>query len=164
MTTRFDKLKELIVHRATPEGERAAALERLLAIVKDGGGPVTRSVRIGRRRQRVVVGEWERLEPYVDGMTYGDVIAEIYRACRVCNVQPLTIDFGFHDSTEAVIAIDFSAKALPNGLDLQDALRVKWSRARVSTTTSQGESERTYLLYLGVNMAELAGQGAAVSA
>lgn len=152
MDDRLDKLKNLIVHDGTPPGERAAALDRLLQLATEGGGPVTRSVRIGPRRRKSIVDEWTRLEEYAGDRTYGEVIATIYRACRQCTVLPLNLDFGIHDSDEAVVAVTFHSSNLPNGLDMQDALRENWPGARVSATTEQGKDDRTYLLYLGVDV------------
>ena len=151
--SRFDKLKTMIAHDGTPSAERAVALDRLIKMIVDGGGPVTRSVRIGHRRQKAVVDEWGRLEPYADGITYGQAIASIYRACRECAVIPTRLDFGFNDEDEAVVAIGFQTGHVPNGLDLQDECRVDWPGCRVSATTDQSDEERTYLLYLGLKAA-----------
>lgn len=150
MDTRFDKLKRLICHGQTSEHERSAALERLLDIVRDGGGPVTHSVKIGPRRQRTIVDEWTRLQPYIDDLKFGDAIAGIYRACEECSVQPLAIDFGEHDNGECVVAVDFLPGACPNGLDMQDALRKTWSGSRVTAAIEQDDTKRTYLFFLGL--------------
>lgn len=150
MAELLDKLKAMIVHDGTPTNERSAALERLIKMITDGGGPVTRSVRIGTRRRRSVIDELGRIDPYAGDRTYGETIGSIHRACKTCSVLPISIDFGFHDSDEAVVAVSFASSGLPNGLDFQDALRLDWPKARVSATIQQGQADRTYLLYLGV--------------
>lgn len=155
MDSRLDKLKTVITHAGSLPGERAAALNRLIQMVSEGGGPVTRSVRIGPRRRKSIVSEWNRLDDYAGGRTYGEAIATIYQACKACKVMPVSIDFGFHGSDEAVVAVNFLSSHLPNGLDLQEALRLSWAGARVSATIEQGKDERTYLFYLGVDAPDL---------
>lgn len=153
MDSRFEKISNLIVHENTPPNERAAALERLVSMIENGGGPITRSVRIGAMRRRSLIDEWTRLEGYAGDRTHGETISSVYRACKACAVWPLSIDLGFHGSDEAVIAIKFGRGNLPNGLDLQDAIRQDWPDARVSATSAQDADDKTYLLYLGADAA-----------
>jgi len=159
VSDRLEKLKRLILHAATPEHERRSAFDRYTRLLCQGSGSrgrLTRSIRIGPTRRRVELDEVGRLEDYVAGKSFGEAIADMYRACRDCDVQPTALDLGYHTSREAVVAITFPAAELPDGLTFQDAIRRHWPQARVNATTEQALNERTLLVYLGAR-SELAG-------
>lgn len=152
MSYRLEKLKRLILHGATPEHERRTAFDRYTKLLSQGSGSrgrLTRSIRIGPTRRRVELDEVGRLEDYVAGKSFGETIADMYRACRDCDVQPAALDLGYHGTREAVVAVTFPAADLPEGLTFQEAIRRDWPQARVNATTEQAVNERTLLVYLG---------------
>ncbi|MCB9943327.1 MAG: hypothetical protein H6851_06855 [Geminicoccaceae bacterium] len=153
----------MITHHGTPEAERCAALKRLEALLghrtDKSEAPlqpamITRSVRIGHRRRPTAIDEFVRLELYTPEHTYGDVIRDIYLACQASNAIPFGVDFGFHQSDEAVIAIRFRAGMMGDPMDFQSEIRHHWPKARVTLSTQEKVDERILLLYLGVHQCD----------
>ncbi|MEZ5824698.1 MAG: hypothetical protein R3C97_08160 [Geminicoccaceae bacterium] len=158
MTERLEKLRRLITHDGTPEAERSAALKRLEAMIGHGtspdappGGYVTRSVRIGHRRRPIALDEFSRLEHYTPDATYGDVVRDIHLACQASSAIPSGVDFGFHQTDEAVVALRFRAGMMGNPMDLQEELRHFWPNARVNLSQQDLGEEKILLVYLGVH-------------
>ena len=149
MTDRLDKLRRLITHDGTPEAERSVALKRLEAMLGQGSLPeasdagyITRSVRIGHRRRPINLDEFSRLELYTPEASYGDVVRDIHLACQASGAIPSGVDFGFHQSDEAVVALRFKSGMMGDPLDLQSELRAFWPKARVNISQQDLGSEK----------------------
>ena len=157
LSGKLQKLRSLILHESTPAGERRAALARLESALSPDvptssvQASITRSTRIGHRRRKTVIDEFARLDLYTPDTTYGDTIRDIHAACRACRSFPTGIDFGYHDSDEAVVAVRFKAGSVPDPMALQEEMRSYWPGMRITLTTQDEDVERTLLFYLGVH-------------
>ncbi len=152
-TAILEKLRALITHDGTPAGERQVALERLERLIRGHDGPstvatrITRSTRIGRQRRLQPVDERERLGVYRDGLTLGDCIGSIARACGDNGHLPEQIDFGSYGSDYPVIAVRFSAETAPQAVDFAAAIGATLPGTRVNVANRCGPDERLFLLY-----------------
>lgn len=151
--SRLDKLRELICHAGTPPAERRAALDRLEALLAGGDLPgprtrVTRSTRIGRTRRLLPLDELERLEPYALGRTYGEVVAELARACALCSCRPDRIDLGWHPEEGPVAAVCFELQPMPDLDAFHRAILLWLPSAKVTLSTFVADEERRILVFL----------------
>jgi hypothetical protein len=161
---RLDKLRELICHPGTPPAERRAALDRLEAMLTgaDEPGPrtrVTRSTRIGRSRRAIPLDELERLEPYAMGRTYGEVVAELARACALCTCRPDRIDLGWHPEEGPVAAVCFAGQPMPDLEAFRRAIGLWLPEAKVTLSTLVAEGERRILVFLAPGSGERGREG-----
>ncbi len=153
LESRLGKLRELICHPGTPAGERRAALARLEALLTDRGRPapvirVTRSTRIGRTRRPVPLDELERLDAYALGLSYGEVVSELARACRAARFRPDRIDLGWHPEEGPVAALCVEDRPVPDLETLREAIRRWRPAAKVTLSTFVAEGERRILVFL----------------
>jgi len=153
-TALLDKLRALITHDGTPASERQAALDRLERLLRGHDGPstittrITRSTRIGRQRRMQPVDERDRLGDYVDGLSLGDCIGQIVRACGQHGPLPEQIDFGCYGGERPVIGVRFSIEVAPPALDFAAAVGTLIPGTRVNLANRSGPEERLFLLYL----------------
>ncbi len=151
----LDKLRALIVHDGTPATERQAALDRLERLLVGHDGAVrqrtelTRSARIGRRRRRLPIDEWTRLEAYAGELTFGACIGRLAAACAPSGVLPERIDFGRHGAGDRpVIAVQFPLSEAPDPNAFAAAIRDHFQGASVNLANEHAAGERVFLVYL----------------
>ena len=150
----LDKLRALITHDTTPATERQAALDRLERLLVGHDGPstivtrITRSTRIGRQRRTLPVDERERLAAYVDGLTLGECIGHIVRACGPNGQLPEQIDFGHYGVDRPVIAVRFPIETAPQAVDFAAAIGDTWPGTRVNLANRCDPRDRLFLVYL----------------
>lgn len=153
-TAVLDKLRTLITHDGTPASERQVALERLERLLRGHDGPstivtrVTRSTRIGRQRRSRAVNERDRLAAYVGGLSLGDCIGHIVRACGENSHLPEQIDFGCCSDDRPVVAVRFPIEAAPHAVDFAASVTATLPGTRVNLANRSGPEERLFLLYL----------------
>ncbi|MCS6779775.1 MAG: hypothetical protein NZ555_08745 [Geminicoccaceae bacterium] len=150
---RLQKLRELICHAGTPAAERRAALDRLEALARGEDAPlartvVTRSARIGRSRRPLPLDELERLEPYALGRSFGEVAAELARACLLSGCRPDRIDLGWHAQEGPVAAVCFASQPMPDLDRFRGAIRLWLPEAKVTLSTFVAEGERRILVFM----------------
>lgn len=159
----LDKLRTLIVHDGTPAAERQAALDRLERLLVGHDGTVrqrtelTRSARIGRRRRRLPIDEWTRLEPYAGGLSLGECIGRLAAACSAHGLLPQRIDFGRHGPDDRpVIAVQFPLQEAPDPNGFSARVREHFPEASVNLANQHAQGERVFLVYLPGRVADAA--------
>ena len=155
LDARLAKLRQLVLHDGTPTNERQSALRKLESLLAPMQGDarqigITRSSRIGKHRHKTAMDEFGRLEPYASGRNYGEVIGDMIQCCQAIGITPVTIDFGFFEAKEPVVAIGFVNGSTPDPLALQTMVRRDWPAARVTMAQDERDGcDKTLLIFLG---------------
>lgn len=110
--------------------------------------PITRSARLGRRRRGLYVSELERLEPFAEGRSIGDVVTDIARALIELNSQPQNVDFGWDQQRGPVVSVTFIPGDQPKLDALEQKLVSNWPNVTAAYANPEPRERRKILLFL----------------